>query len=175
MPNELPSRNIKRYQFSSEVLIDVFSNRSWNPAFEIKLEGLPKDAKILGVQFNFAANCLELLAEHPSFAPVPYGQEAPYAFITVQVRSAIDERERLRAALILSDRALAEHHEWGYVRRHFVKGLGAKCEICELAPNGKNIFEFNEDALSATSTSPPSATTALPDQHGSAGEGRTNV
>jgi hypothetical protein len=40
-------------------------------------QGLPPEVRVVGSGHDFTRNCFYLVIEHPTFAPVPLGQEIP--------------------------------------------------------------------------------------------------
>jgi len=52
-------------------------------AYYIEL-GIPKDAKFIGINFDFQSNIFQICYEHPSFDLIEYGQRLPVKRIKIK-------------------------------------------------------------------------------------------
>lgn len=72
-PWQMPGRRIKRYRFSAWGLQVLFTTGMvWGVR-----QGIPKTARVVGVQLDRDLNCINLYMEHDSFACVEEGFHVP--------------------------------------------------------------------------------------------------
>jgi hypothetical protein len=81
-------RRLKRFAVSSELLCTLFISGTKNVLIT---HGLPPDAVVRNVRFNFDNECFEFVVWHPLFDVVGVGNPIP--IITVYCRSDVDKRD----------------------------------------------------------------------------------
>lgn len=102
-----PEQRYRKYQLHQRYAREFFGER--RPSLEGPMQvvfsmpvlnGMPPDARIVHCYFNIESLAIEIIAEHPSFDPVPFGNRIPGGAAEIQMLTMHVKLDDLQAAML---------------------------------------------------------------------------